>query len=70
MKFIIDRFEGNFAVCEDQEGNMHNIARNLIVGKPHEGDIIEKQGNAYNINQKETEKKIKEIEELTKDMWS
>lgn len=70
MKFIIDRFEGNFAVCEDEEGNMHNIARSLIVGKPHEGDIIEKQGNTYNINPEETEKRKKEVEELMKDMWS
>ncbi|EQB86215.1 hypothetical protein J2Z44_002403 [Clostridium punense] len=70
MKFIIDRFEGSFAVCEDEEGSMHNIEKNLIIGNPKEGDIIEKQGDIYNINPEETEKRKKEVEELMKDMWS
>lgn len=70
MKFIIDRFEGNFAVCEDEEGNMHNIDRTLISGNPKEGDVIEKQGDLYRINIEETEKRKKEVEELMKDMWS
>lgn len=70
MKFIIDRFEGSFAVCEDEDGRMQNIARNLISGNPKEGDIIEKQGELYNINPEETEKRKKEVEELMKDMWS
>lgn len=70
MKFIIDRFEGSFAVCEDEDGRMKNIERNLISGNPKEGDIIEKQGEIYNINPEETEKRKKEVEELMKDMWS
>ncbi|MPM26267.1 hypothetical protein SDC9_72768 [bioreactor metagenome] len=70
MKFIIDRFEGSFAVCEDEDGRMQNIERNLISGNPKEGDIIEKQGVLYNINSEETEKRKKEVEELMKDMWS
>lgn len=69
LKFIIDRFEEGFAVCENEKGIMVNVSRNKLPKEAKEGDvlIIEKE-NTY-IDVEETEKLRKEIEELTKDIW-
>ena len=41
MSYIIDRFEGSFAVCEDENGSMVNIKLTDIKGRPKEGDVID-----------------------------
>lgn len=64
MKLIIDRFESNYAVCEDENRVMHNISKSLIPSESREGDVLE-----IILNKEETEKRRKYIEELTKDMW-
>ena len=39
MKIIIDRFEGEYAVCEVSKGEYVNIPR-LLVADAEEGDIV------------------------------
>lgn len=67
---IIDRFEGNYAVCEDENKQMHNIELRFIEDNPKEGDIIENNNGSFKINVEETKKRRKYIEDLTKDMWN
>lgn len=67
---IIDRFEGNYAVCEDENRQMQNVELSLIEGNPKEGDIIENNNGLFKINVEETKKRRKYIEDLTKDMWN
>lgn len=43
---IIDRFEGNFAVLETDEG-MINVERNLISDNVKEGDVLVQNGKNY-----------------------
>ncbi len=69
MWLVIDRFEENFAVCEDEGGKIQNISIDTIVGSPKEGDVIELIDKKFYVNKKETEKRKKYVEELTKDMW-
>lgn len=64
MKIVIDRFEGEYAVCEDENIVMHNISRTLIPSESREMDVLE-----IILNKEETEKIRKYIEELAKDMW-
>lgn len=40
MEVIIDRFEGDFAVCENKNREMINIERKLIPKDAREGDIL------------------------------
>ena len=70
MKVIIDRFEGNFAVCEKEDRKMIDIERNKIPSSAKEGDVLDITNDQITIDFKETEKRKKEIEELTKDLWS
>ena len=68
-KLVIDRLEGIYAVCEDEDGTMINIEKNIIEGNPKEGDIIDISETKIIIDQKATNQRQKEIEELTKDLW-
>ena len=51
---IIDRFEGNFAVLETDEG-MINVERNLISDNAKEGDVLVQNGKNYLVAAAETE---------------
>lgn len=47
MEYIIDRFEGNYAVCEDERGNMCEIQKDLIPEEAQEGSKIKKTEESY-----------------------
>jgi len=69
MKVIIDRFEGNFAVCEKEDRKMLDIQRDKVPSTAKEGDVLNITDDKITIDIEETEKREKEIEELTKDLW-
>ena len=60
MNLTIDRFEGNFAVCETETREMVNIPLLVLPGAV-EGDIIN-----IVIDKSETEQQRKKIEKLMK----
>jgi len=70
MKVIIDRFEGDYAVCEKENCEMIDIKRELLPKEAKENDVLDIQGDKITIDVKETEKRKKEISELTKDLWA
>jgi len=69
MRGIIDRFEGDFAVVELEDGEMRNIKRELVPAEAKEGDVLNII-EVITIDYEETEKRRKKIEELTEDMWN
>lgn len=69
MKVIIDRFEGNYAVCEEENKKMINIEKIKIPANAREGDVLKIIGDTITIDITETKKRKKEVEELTKDLW-
>jgi hypothetical protein len=68
MKGIIDRFEGDFAVVEIDNGEIKNILKSKLPSDVEEGMVIN-IGSKITIDYKETEKRQKEIKELCKDIW-
>lgn len=61
MKIIIDRFEGNYAVCETEENKFIDILKSYIPEGAKEGDILTKTDNGYFIEKAETEEKREAI---------
>lgn len=51
MRIIIDRFEGDFALCEAENGKILNIPKELFE-YAHEGDVFD-----ITFNAEETEKR-------------
>lgn len=68
---VVDRFEGDFAVVEMDSGEIINIQKFKIPYETAEGDVLEINNKHKCIrNIEETEKRRREIEELTKDIWN
>jgi hypothetical protein len=70
MKVVIDRFEGDYAVCEKESREMIDIKRDRLPIEAKEGDVLHIQDDKIVIDVNETEKRKKDIEELTKDLWA
>jgi len=69
MKVIIDRFEGDFAVCEKEDKTMIDIERNKIPDEAKEGDALLVEDSKIIIDEEETKKREERIIDLTKDLW-
>lgn len=69
LKLIIDRFEDNFAVCEREDKTMLNLEKSKLPSNAKEGDVIIISNGKIIIDNEETIKRKKIIEDLTKDMW-
>jgi len=68
MRGVIDRFEGSFAVVGLDNNEMKNIKRELVPVEAKEGDVLN-ISEVITIDYEETEKRRKDIEKLTEDMW-
>lgn len=69
MRVIIDRFEGEFAICEKENLEMIDILKESIPKESKEGDVLIIKGDKITLDLKETEKRRKRIEELVKNLW-
>ena len=69
MRVVIDRFEGDYAVCEKEDREMIDIKRDCLPKEAKEGDVLDIESDKIAINTNETEKRKKDIEELTRDLW-
>lgn len=69
MKVTIDRFEGEYAVCEKEDGNMINIAKSKLPSASREGDVLIMEGNDIRIDAKDTRSREKRIRKLMDDLW-
>lgn len=69
MELIIDRFEEEYAVCEDKNKKILNINKSKIPKQAKEGDIIIYRYGKYILDKEKTLNRKKYIEELTKDLW-
>lgn len=69
MKVTIDRFEGEFAVCEQEDRTMINIRKENIPKEAKEGDILVIEGESIYIDTAGTAERKKRINRLMDDLW-
>ena len=70
MKVIIDRFEGNYAVCEKENREMINIHKSKIPVAAKESDVLSIDKDIITIDIAETAARKKQIERIMKDLWN
>ncbi len=58
MRVIINRFEGDYAVVEIEEGKFVNLPK-ILVEEAKEGDVVD-----ISVNSSETEKRKIEVQNL------
>jgi len=68
MKVTIDRFEGDFAVCEKADRSMMNIKRNRLPSNAREGDVLLIKGDMITIDEKATAARKLRAEKLRKEI--
>ena len=64
MKIIIDRFEGEYAVVELPNRRMVDLPLIIVPAGAREGDTLD-----ISVDEDETERRRKRIEQLTEDLW-
>ena len=64
MRVIIDRFEGDFAVCEKEDRKMLNIKRAQVPVDAKEGDALIINGDTITIDTATTEKRKNAVNKL------
>ncbi|MCB2355155.1 DUF3006 domain-containing protein [Clostridium estertheticum] len=69
MNVIIDRFEGNYAVCEKDDRTMIDIKKSKIPSIAKEGDVLIIDNDVIIIDIEKTKKRLNEIQKLTKGLW-
>jgi hypothetical protein len=66
---VVDRFEGNYAVCEDKNGEMINIDRTEIPQEAKEGSVLKIVDGGIEIDRIETTVRKNRILELMEALW-
>ena len=69
MKVIVDRFEENCCICEDEEGDIVSIDKGKLPAGIKEGDVLIISGESIILDREASAGRRKEIDELVKDMW-
>ncbi|HHV30293.1 DUF3006 domain-containing protein [Acetivibrio mesophilus] len=69
MRLIVDRFEGDFAVCENDNKEMINISKSKLPPDVKEGDVLLKIDDKYIIDTEETEARKQKISNMLDDLW-
>ena len=52
--YVIDRFEGTFAVLEDETGSTAPVPRDTLPPEAKEGDVLRLRNGAYTLDAAET----------------
>ena len=62
MKYIVDRFEGSVAVCNNRlTGEMMDIEKKALPDEIKEGDVVVRKKNGFAIDEQLTEERRKNI---------
>lgn len=70
-KLAIDRFEGTYAICEDQEKKMFAISLNELPEGAKEGDVLQiSDEGELSIDQDETQRRRKKIAGLQNKLFN
>lgn len=69
MKYIIDRFEGEYAICQDENRKMVNIEKVRIPAEAKEGYVLIQQGDRFIIDIDETNRRKQKIQRLMDELW-
>lgn len=68
MNVTIDRFEGEFAVCEKADRSIINIKKERLPSNVKEGDVLIIEGDIIKVDSKETDQLKKDIEKSMRNL--
>ena len=66
QRYVLDRFEGKFAVLEAAGGGMRNLPREKLPEGCREGDVFNEENGVFTRDDEETRRRAEKISRLTK----
>lgn len=66
---IVDRFEGSFAVCEQEDGSMVDVDMKLLPEGTREGDVLKFDDGIYTVDAAATADRAQRIRSLMDELW-
>lgn len=63
-RYTVDRFEGEYAILEDEYGRLYDVLREELPTDLREGDILQENEGKYMINEEETAKQREKIKQI------
>lgn len=69
MSYIIDRFEGENAVCEKEDRTTFLISRSKLPPQAMEGDVLVCEDGIYRTDSSATQERRQRIEEKRKKLF-
>jgi hypothetical protein len=69
-RFIIDRFEGDYAVMQGENGQMINVKRSKLPPGVKEGDVVARVGSGWVLSQRLTAGRKEVVKRLMDDVWA
>jgi len=69
MKVVIDRFEGMFAICEDENKAVISIEKCKLPPDAKEGDVLIIEDSGIAIDAESTRTRKEAIHEIMKGIW-
>ncbi|MBM7651269.1 DUF3006 domain-containing protein [Neobacillus cucumis] len=69
MRLIVDRFEGDLAVCEKEDKSMIDIPRKELPKEIQVGDVLVIEKGQTRVDHGETQNRKQRIDKLAKDLW-
>lgn len=67
--YIIDRFEGDYAVCECEDGSIIQLARSRMTSTAKEGDVLIPCGDTFEVDAVQTQQRHTRIQQLMKGLF-
>lgn len=67
---VIDRFEGDYAVIETDDGGHINVLKSILPKEAKDGDIVLMENGEYLIDTENTELARKRAVELRDSLWN
>ena len=69
MKIVVDRFEGDYAVCEQPDRTMINIRQGKLPAGVKEGDVLVVNGDTITIDVAETAVRKQKARQLMDELF-
>lgn len=69
MKVVIDRFEGDYAICVCEDQSIIEIERQRIPQDAKESDVLNIEEKQITIDVELTKQKKKNIKNIMDDLW-
>lgn len=69
MKYTVDRIEGKYAVCEDENKKMREIELEILPDGVKEGDVLNFENGAWSADKAETKARAERIKSKMDALW-